>query len=314
MSQRTRHTGQMDRRAFLTVAGGAAMWAALSQVGLAQATSGHSRNDARQGPRSRQDGHPLVQRHPVWRLDGGSEALHGAGQGGSVDRRTRGGALRPSVASEHAVHRGAGSTGGSGRGVRRGLPQPERVDARDQRRAQAAGHVLVSRRRLRAGERELAVDRRRVAGAPRRCRGRDRQPSPHGLRLPPSGRRRWGEIRVVWQRRHAGPRARARMGPRQHQRVWWRSRQRLDLRRIGWWREGVHAADDAGRERAVPPRGNSERRQFAFGHARGGQRVDQGVARSPAASREPYRRAADHADSSHPGSHPRRAALDRVDR
>jgi para-nitrobenzyl esterase len=37
MSQRTRHTGRMDRRNFLTaVAGGAATWAALNQVAGAQ--------------------------------------------------------------------------------------------------------------------------------------------------------------------------------------------------------------------------------------------------------------------------------------
>jgi len=57
MSQRTRHTGRMDRRNFLTaVAGGAATWAALNQAGGAQAagatvetTAGKVRGQARMG-------------------------------------------------------------------------------------------------------------------------------------------------------------------------------------------------------------------------------------------------------------------------
>jgi hypothetical protein len=41
MSQSRRHIGQIDRRTFITAAaGGAATWAALGQLGVAQTASG----------------------------------------------------------------------------------------------------------------------------------------------------------------------------------------------------------------------------------------------------------------------------------
>ena len=76
-----------------------------------------------------------------------------------------------------------------------------------------------------------------------------------------------------------------------------------DLRRVWWRSEGVHAADHAGSDGAVPSRRDSERCQSAFGHARGRQRFHQSPARSPPGATEPNRHAADDADRSHPRDH-----------
>ena len=65
----------------------------------------------------------------------------------------------------------------------RGLPDPQRLDARDRRRREAAGHGLAAWRRLRLRLGQPRGDRRRQSGAARRRRRGQRQPPPEHLRL-----------------------------------------------------------------------------------------------------------------------------------
>ena len=155
----------------------------------------------------------------------------------------------------------AGAAGRSRRGLRRGLPGAQRLDARRERRPQAPRDVLVPRRWLRAGKRLLAVDRRRRlsrGAAMRVVVTVNHRLNIFGyLHLGDIGGR---EIRGVRQRRHARPRGGARNGCATTSREFGGDpRQRHDLRRIGRGRENLLAARHAAGERVVPSCRDPER-------------------------------------------------------
>ena len=156
------------------------------------------------------------------------QPLPAAGAARALDRRARRAALRggqpaadarrrarrqPAGASVHArltAHRSADAAR-----RQRGLSLPQRVDAGDRSR-QAAGPGVAPRRRLhhRIG---LEPDLRRRQPVPaRRRRAGHRQSSTRHARLSASRRSARRALRGVRQRRHARPRAVARMGARPH--------------------------------------------------------------------------------------------------
>ena len=123
--------------------------------------------------------------------------------------------------------------GGESAARGRGLPRAQRLDAGGRRRPPAAGSVLVPRWWVRHGLRFVTRDGRHQPRAPRRRRGRLRQPPLERARLHPSRGARRQRLRAVGRRRHARHRARARVGARQHRGVRRRRRQRHGLRPVG---------------------------------------------------------------------------------
>ena len=129
------------------------------------------------------------------------------------------------------------------------------------------GDVPHPRRRVHDGLGLVAVARRHQPRPARRRGGGDGQPPARRARLPRPVVALRRRVRGVGQRRHARPRARARVGARQHRTVRRRPGQRDDLRRVGRRLQGEHAARDAVGTWAVPPRHRAERPR-ADRHAR----------------------------------------------
>ena len=127
------------------------------------------------------------------------------------------------------------STGG--RADERRLPASQRLDARPARQREASRHGLVPRRRVFERHQQRDRNRRRASQPQGRRRRRHRQPSTERVRLSASRRVRIGRSDRFRQRRPARSDSRARMGARQHRGVRRRSRQRDDLRPLGWRRE-----------------------------------------------------------------------------
>ena len=129
--------------------------------------------------------HPRLQRHSLRRRHEPAPFSF-TGRAGAVDRRSRRARVRSGRAA--AVERRPGD--------QRRLPASERLDAGAARQREAAGHGLVSRRRVFERHQQRARDRRRAPQPPRRRRRRDRQPSPQCVRLSASRRVRSDRSRI----------------------------------------------------------------------------------------------------------------------
>ena len=188
-------------------------------------------------------------------------------------------AYGPSAPQREPGARGATAIGPRGRGrgpAGRGrrLPRAQRLDAGGRRRPQAAGDVLVPRRRVRDRLGIVAGHRRHEPRAPRR-RGRrdDQSPArtcsasrPSASSAAPSSPQSGdvGMLDIV----HA-----LQVGARQHRAVRRRSEHRHDLRPVGRRPQGRDAARDAVGEGPVPPRDHRERRHDQARGARAGARA-----------------------------------------
>ena len=208
-----------------------------------------------------------LQGHSLRRADRRRQPLHAAATARDMGRRARRDRLSRPCAATAGPARAAPGTAHDPRPGRRhpgerGLPDPQRLDARHRRRREAAGDGLAAWRRLRLRLGQPRGHRRRQPGAARRCRRGQRQPPPQHLRLSAPRRSRRRALRAFRQCRHARPGRGARMGARQHRGVRRRSRQRDDLRRVGRRREGQRPAGDAGGARAcsIAPLSRAARR------------------------------------------------------
>ena len=136
-----------------------------------------NRQRSRRGRYGRERG-ARVQGRPVRATARRRPALEAAAAGQGLGRRPQGRQVR---AARHA----AAALRGHGLPIRRrerGLPLPQRLDAREVRRRAAAGARLLLRRRVRGRRRLRAALRRREHGRQGR-RGRDRQLPARRLRL-----------------------------------------------------------------------------------------------------------------------------------
>ena len=264
---------RLDRRSFLvqSTGVGAALllprrhaWAADAGEPVVDTTSGKIRGVT-------VNGIAAFKGIPYGASTAGAQPVHAAAEAGPVGRGARGCRLGRACATSFlrpAASRGValGASPGHGAGQRR-LPDAQSVDARPRRR-QAPGHGVVSRRRVLLWVGQYAAHRRRQSRSPRRCRRRDRQPSPQHFWVSRSCGTRRRRLRALGQCRSARPRRRAAMGPRQYREFWRRSRQRDDLRPIRRRRKGQRPAGDAGGKRAVPARHRDERRRHPHGRTR----------------------------------------------
>ena len=249
-----RHTTrQIDRRAFLTVAGAAGIWPLLDSAVFAQATSGPTVDTTAGKVRGS--------------LRMGIHAFKGIPYGASTA-----GAIRFMAPAKAAPWTGVGETVGFGHqspqnmrftevlapqadpaegfdedcldlnvwtpGVNDGRKRPVMFWCHGGGFAQESGSWpwIDGESLARRGDAVVVTVNHRLTH----------------LWLSSSCRYRWGQVCGVGERRDAGSRAGAPMGARQHCLLWRRSRQCADLRRVWWRSEGVHAADHAGSDGAVP--------------------------------------------------------------
>jgi hypothetical protein len=175
-----------------------------------------------------------------------------------VDRRARRRRLRPVGPAE--LEAGTEPDGGRAARARRGLPDPQRVDAG--RRRPAAGPGVAARRQLHRGQRVGSGLRR---GTPRRTRRRgDRD-----LQLPvgaarvrrPRGSPRPGDERGR-QLGPARPDGGAALGGRQHRRLWRRPRSCDSRRPVSRRDEHLRPAHRPTGRRPVQPGHRAERRSL----------------------------------------------------
>ena len=113
-----------------------------------------SRDDVRPRPRRGRRRHQDVQGHSLRREHGGHEPLHAAGRlrrsGPACATRSRTGRARRSASRARRARTSALAVAAAGLPRReRRLPGAQRLDAGGRRRPQAAGDVLVPRRRVR---------------------------------------------------------------------------------------------------------------------------------------------------------------------
>ena len=198
--------------------------------------------------------HLFLQGRALWRIDCRAQPVYAAASGAALEWGARCPRLFRSgvaIARTPGATRGARNSAWAARhdARNRRLPKRQSVDSGARRWRQAAGHGVAAWRRFCLWLGQPRGDRRRQSGAARRCRCRQRQSSPEHPRIFASRRHRRRPMDAFEQCRHARHRRRASLGARQHCGVWRRSRQRHDLRRVGWRRQSQRLVGDARRAR-----------------------------------------------------------------